>query len=50
MLDGMWLKEGGEWPVYKRAIKDHHRTFQFKMVYNYILKFRIEELMSYMDL
>ncbi len=48
--DGMWLKEGGEWPVYKRAIRDHHKTLQYKLVYNYILKCHTQELMSYMDL
>jgi hypothetical protein len=48
--DGMWLIEGGEWPVYKRAIKDHHRSLKYKLVYDYIIKCYTEELMSYMDL
>ena len=48
--DGMWLKEGGEWPLYKKAIKDHHKQLNFRLVYDYIVKFHTSELMSYMDL
>ena len=48
--DGMWLKEGGEWPVYMRAIKSNHKYLKYKLVYNYIIKFHTMEIMQYMDL
>lgn len=46
--DGMWLKEGGAWPTYVRAMKNNHVYLKYKLVYNYIVKFHIEELMSYL--
>ena len=46
--DGMWLREGGEWPVYARAFRDNGVMYKYKLAYNYILKFHIQELMSYL--
>lgn len=46
--DGMWLKEGGEWPVYERAFKNLGKMWRYKIAYNYIIKFRLKELMSYL--
>ena len=46
--DGMWLKDGGEWPVYESAIRDNRLMIKYKLTYNYIIKFHLRELMSYL--
>ncbi len=46
--DGMWLKDGGAWETYVRAMKSNHNYFKYKLAYNYIIKLRLEELMSYL--
>lgn len=46
--DGMWLKEGGEWETYLRAMKSHHITWKYKMAYNHYIKYHILELMYYL--
>lgn len=46
--DGMWLKDGGEWEVYWRAIRNNHLTWKYKIAYNNIVKYHILELMYYL--
>lgn len=45
----MVLKEGGEWPVFERAMKEHHKILHYKYAYNYLLKMRIRNIMAIMD-
>lgn len=46
--DGMWLKDGGEWDTYKRAMSSNHITWKYKLAYNDMIKNHLLELMYYL--
>lgn len=48
--DGMWLKEGGDWPRFVRAMKSRGVYLKYRLTYNYAIKYRADEVMSYMFL
>lgn len=47
---GRWLKDGGEWSVFKRAIRNHHKVLRYKFTYNYFIKMRIRNIMANMEI
>ena len=46
--DGMWERDGGEWPVIRDAIKSRGLWLKYCLTYNFIVKYHIKELMSYL--
>jgi hypothetical protein len=47
--DGFWCKDFGEWPVYEKVLKNPVLWLKYRLNYNKMIKFHIEELLTYLS-